>query len=128
MATKRDEEIINLKEQVEKYKQEAEYYKKIADTEGEGRHKSEAVKELFDFSKDKLPQRTRLNEKEILTFATLKTNMQMLDPHNNTLWPILFMDNIMEMKISLKGLGRDEGMGIFRLQAEEKEAQDGTKF
>jgi hypothetical protein len=120
------EEIEELKAQLDKAREEAEYYRKLTEA-GDGAHKSEAVKELFDFDNSKLPQRTRLNEKEILTFATLKTNMQILDPKEHRLWPVLFMDNIMEMKISYKGLGREEGMGIFRLQSEEKDMQDGYK-
>lgn len=125
---KHNDEVTQLREENEKLQQDLEYYKKASEVNESDRHKSEAVKELFDFSKDKLPQRTRLNEKEILTFAVLKTNMQMLNPHEDRLWPECFMDNIMEMKISLKGLGRDEGMGIFRLQAEEnKDVQDGYR-
>ena len=125
---KHDEEIADLKERLEKAEQNVEYYQKIATEVDGNKHKSEAVRELFDFTKDKLPQRTRLNEKEILTLTNLKTNMQLMNQNEDKLGPEIWMENLMEFKISLKGLGRDEGMGIFRLQAEEKEAQDGTKF
>ena len=125
---KHDEEIADLKERLEKAEQNVEYYQKIATEVDGNKHKSEAVRELFDFTKDKLPQRTRLNEKEILTLTNLKTNMQLMNQNEDRLGPEIWMENLMEFKISLKGLGRDEGMGIFRLQAEEKEAQDGTKF
>ena len=116
--------IADLKERLEALQKEAEYYKKVSE-DGGSLHKTEAVRELFDFPREKLSQRTRLNEKEILTFALLKTNMQMLNPNEERLWPEIFMDNIMEMKISLKGKGRDEGMGIFQMQSEEKEIERG---
>lgn len=121
----KDDKIIQeLKEELDKAKEASEYYKKQSE-DGSNLHKTEAVRELFDFPREKLAQRTRLNEKEILTFAVLKTNMQILDPTEDRLWPILFMENIMEMKISLKGKGRDEGMGIFQMQQEEKAGEGG---
>ena len=116
--------IEELKQTIDRLQDEASYYKKMGE-DGSSAHKSEAVKELFDFDSSKLPQRTRLNEKEIQVFAVLKTNMQILKPGEERMWPELWMDNVMEMKISLKGKGRDEGMGIFQMQNEEKEIKEG---
>lgn len=116
--------IAELKEKIAALEKDTEYYKKLSEDSG-SQHKTEAVREMFDFKREKLPMRTRLNEKEILTFAILKTNMQMLDPNETRSWPEAFMDNIMEMKISLRGKGRDEGMGIFQMQQEEKASEGG---
>ena len=120
------EELEDAKAKIEQYEKDLEYFKKLTEA-GDGAHKSEAVKELFDFTKDKLPQRTRLNEKEIVTLTAMKTNMQLMNPKETRLGPELWMENLMELKISYKGLGREEGMGIFRLQSEEKDMQDGYK-
>lgn len=126
----KEKDGTNLEEllaELEKQKEAAEYYKKLYEEGGGSQHKTEAVRELFDFPRSKLPQRTRLNEKEILTLTNLKTNMQMLDPKEERLYPEAWMDNLMEMKISLRGKGRDEGMGIFQLAAERAEGDEGYK-
>ena len=126
MAKGDTEAVEELKRTVDRLREEAEYYKKLNE-DGGSAHKTEAVREMFDFKREKLPMRTRLNEKEIQTFSVLKTNMQMLDPNEERLWPEAWMDNVMEMKISLRGKGRDEGMGIFEMQREEKEAEGGFR-
>ncbi len=123
-AEDRTEELIA---ELDKLRQEAEYYKKLYEEGGGSQHKTEAVREMFDFPKSKLPQRTDLNEKEILTLTNIKTNMQMLDPAETRLYPIAWIENLMEFKISLKRKGRNEGMGIFELQQVDKEVQDGYK-
>lgn len=83
--------------------------------------KSEAVKELFDFEDKRLPERTRLNEKQIQTFAMLKTQIAALDCDDDRPLPEVYMENIMRMNLSLKGQSRFEGMSIFQAQREEGE-------
>jgi hypothetical protein len=106
--------------------EEKEVYEKVTD---ESRAKSEAVREMFDFPLDKLSQRTRLNEKEIHTFSLQKSLMDMLHqgPEDTRLFPEVLLDNIMLMKISLRGDGRKEGMSIFQMQSEEKEIDEALK-
>jgi hypothetical protein len=101
-------------------------YEKITD---EARAKSEAVREMFDFPREKLSQRTRLNEKEIHTFGLMQSLMDILhqSPADDRLFPEIWLDNIMLMKISLRGDGRKEGMSIFQMQSEEKEIDEALK-
>lgn len=115
--------IQELQERIEEQDKELEYYKKLT-ASGDGTAKSEALKELFDFPPEKLKQRTRLNEKQIQTFAVIMANMAMMNPDEPRTWIEAYMDFVMEMLISLKGKGRDEGMGIFQMEREEKEAKD----
>ena len=122
--TDKEKLIAELTEKVEELERSVEYYKKEAET-GDGKHKSEAVQELFNFAKDKLPMRTRLNEKQIQSFAIIKANLAMLDPNEIRTWIEVYMEAVMEMLISLKGKGRDEGMGIFQLQHAEEEERRG---
>jgi hypothetical protein len=103
---------------------ETQDYVPISD---EAKAKSEAVRELFDFPREKLPQRTRLNLKEIQTFALIKANMEILNPDEDRLWPILYLQNIMELKISLGGEGRREGMTIFQSQQEANAFEEALK-
>ena len=105
---------------------ESEEYQAVTD---EARAKSEAVREMFDFPLSKLTQRTRLNEKEIHTFSLQRSLMDMLHQHpdDDRLFPDVLLDNIMLMKISLRGDGRKEGMSIFQMQSEEKEIDEALR-
>jgi hypothetical protein len=78
--------------------------------------KSEAVQELFNFAKSKLPQRTRLNLKEIHQFAIMMANMAVIKESEVRTWVECYMDFLMELKISLGGEGRREGLQIFETQ------------
>lgn len=84
-------------------------------------HKSEAVREMFDFDRKKLPERTRLNLKEIVTFAGWSTMMDALNPDDPRMLPEVYMEWIMRYKLSEGGKSRMEGMSIFQMQSEEKE-------
>lgn len=84
-------------------------------------HKSEAVKEMFDFPLHKLPERTRLNKKEIVTFAGWQTMMDALDPDDPRMLPEVYMEWMMRLNLSEGGQSRKEGMSIFQMQNEEKE-------
>ena len=101
---------------------EVEAYQRIEDDGNKA--KSEAVRELFNFTKDKLLQRTRLNLKEIQNFAMIMANHAVLDPLEGRTWVQCFMDFLMEMKISLGGEGRREGLQIFETQQNEAAMED----
>lgn len=90
--------------------------------------KSEAVKEMFEFPPERLAERTRLNAKQIQTFAMLKTQIAALDPLDNRPLPEVYMENIMRMNLSLDGKSRFEGMSIFQFQKEESEDEIGGGF
>lgn len=90
--------------------------------------KSEAVKEMFEFEDKRLPERTRLNAKQIQTFAMLRTQIAALDPMDNRPLPEVYMENIMRMNLSLDGKSRFEGMSIFQFQKEEGEDEIGGGF
>jgi hypothetical protein len=59
--------------------------------------KSEAVQELFNFAKSKLPQRTRLNLKEIHQFAIMMANMAVIKESEVRTWVECYMDFLMEL-------------------------------
>jgi len=93
-----------------------------------GKAKSEAVKEMFEFEDKRLPERTRLNAKQIQTFAMLYTQMAALDPFDNRPLPEVYMERIMRLNLSLDGKSRFEGMSIFQFQKEEGEDEIGGGF
>lgn len=107
---------------------EAEEYKRISGDTGDT-SKSEAVRELFDFKREKLKQRTRLNLKEVLSFANLRAFSYFLhkDPADDRLLAEIWMDEVMEHKLSLDGRSRQEGMSIFQMQNEEVEMEKALK-
>ncbi len=73
-----------------------------------------------------LAQSTRLNEREILLFAIAKAQDSVLDPNRTQSVASLIMQNIMENKISLNGLGREETLAA-RQQEAEKAAEAAAK-
>jgi hypothetical protein len=109
----------------ESQESELEAYQRIEDDGNKA--KSEAVRELFNFTKDKLLQRTRLNLKEIQNFAMIMANHAVLQPDEKRTWVECFMDYLMEMKISLGGEGRREGLQIFETQQNEAAMEDTFK-
>jgi hypothetical protein len=89
---------------------------------------TEAGRELLNFSRDKLPQRTYLNEKQVNTFAMMMTEMAALDEDDPRPLPEVFMESIMTLNLSLKGRAQNIGMYIFQNAADEETLrEDGFK-
>ena len=78
---------------------------------------------LFNVKKKHLPEFTRLNEREVFTFAVGDVQDYVLrraDTGEETSVYERFRDSIFRLKISLHGKGRDENVAVRQVDAEEK--------
>ena len=91
------------------------------------KHKSEAVRYMFEPDKVIKRRMSRLNLKEIVTFANWGTLMAMLDPKETRMAPEIWMDLVLDFKISEGGKGRLEGQNVFEMIQESKETEDAFK-
>lgn len=119
MAKKNEEDTIT-REELESY------LTQIRELEG-NRHKSEAVKYMFEPDSTIKRRMSRLNLKEIVTFANWGTIMALLNPSETRLAPEIWMDFILDYKISEGGKGRMEGQNVFEMIQESKEVEDAFK-
>lgn len=89
---------------------------------------SEVARQLFDFGREKLKQRTILNDKQIITFANMFTQLAALDEDDPRPLPEVWMENLMELQLSNKGILRNQALAAFQSQAEESEMEQGPKL
>lgn len=88
---------------------------------------SEAVKELFNFDRQKLPMRTVLNEKQINSMAMQMMQLAALDPDDPRPLVEVYMESLMVLALSNKGILRTQGLAVFQSMAEEQAVQDQFK-
>ncbi len=119
MVKKNEEEVVT-QEQMQ------EYLAQMKELE-QNRHKSEAVRYMFEPSGAIKRRMSRLNLKEIVTFANWSTLMALLNPKETRLAPEIWMDFILDFKISESGKGRLEGQNVFEMIQENKEMDEGYK-
>lgn len=104
----------------------ARYIEQMQQIEGD-RHKSEAVRYMFEPGGGIKLRMSRLNPKEICTFANWGTIMALLNPDEVRMAPEIWMDLILDLKISEGGKGRFEGQNVFEMIQENKDINDGFK-
>lgn len=112
-------------EQVTKDEMDA-YIAQMREIEGT-KHKSEAVRYMFEPNSDIKRRMSRLNPKEIVTFSNWGTLMALLNPKETKMAPEIWMDLVLDYKISEGGKGRLEGQNVFEMIQENKDAGDGFK-
>ena len=99
--------------------------------EDEGRAKSEAVQYLFNFPTNKIFSWTRWRKREIPLVASILTKLSATDPNRpkdefgmpKSLSQI-YLENLAWLRLAEEGAQRNEGMGVFQTQAEEKGSSD----
>jgi len=108
-------------------KEELQSYLAQAQELESNRHKSEAVRYMFEPMGAIKRRMSRLNLKEIVTFANWSTLMALLNPDEIRLAPEIWMDFILDYKISEGGKGRLEGQNVFEMMQENKEMDEAFK-
>jgi hypothetical protein len=112
----------------EEEKEEARKQKAEDDELAKMREEAEDAKipgsgSLFNVKQKHLPEFTRLNEREVFTFAVGNVQDYVLrraDTGEETSVYENFRDSIFRLKISLKGEGRAENVAVRQVDAEEK--------
>jgi hypothetical protein len=116
-----DADEVLLAEKAEEDKRQAEEDKELERMREEAEEaKIPGSGYLFNVKKKHLPEATRLNEREVFTFAVGKVQDEVLNLARTDSVFDIFASNIFRLKISLKGDGRAENIAVRQVDAEEK--------
>lgn len=102
--------------------------------EDEKRAMSEAVRFMFDFPVDRLLSWTRWRRREIPLLASELTKQMATNPNrprnadgSKKSLSMINIENIAWLRLAEEGAQRNEGMGVFQTQTEEKMTADAWK-